>query len=274
MSVTRRRFMEGTVHAAMLSVLSRRAFGAGAATGANRYALKPVFQYLRTWKAPVLPYSQNGSMTLGYDMVDWMAPGGGGEARNSVVGRLTLSRRRSPDGIIDLSVEHSCGHDQWTADVTCRDDRWCTPVEWDFRSEPRAPHPQFQNLVASGLKGKNNGEAVDIIRTNGRTVSVPFSGSLMFPFAMLACPEKWDPAAAGNKTVTAVRDLYYLLPDQHFVADGQVSLAGGTSLSAFLQHGPGWVPANYVSGPTGLPLAMTGFLISYILTDAEAGGAA
>jgi hypothetical protein len=267
--------MEGTVHAAMLSIIGRRASGVpDADMPGNKYALNPAFQYLQTWTPPVALYSENEPLTLGYDMIDWMAPGGGGEAENKVIGRMKLSRRRTGAGNVFLNIDYTCGRDRWIADVTCRDDRWCTPVEWTFRSMPEAPHGQVQNLVTTAFKGVRGETALTLTWTSGRQATVPVSGPLMFPFAMLACPEKWSPAAAEKKPVTAVRDLYHLLPDQRFVADGRVPLADGTSLFTCLQHGPGWVPANYVSGPTGLPLAMTGFLISYILTDAAPGGAA
>lgn len=74
MMATRRRFMEGTLHAAMLSFLSNRVFAAQATS--DSYALNPAFQYLEQWQPPKASYASNKPMVLKYDMINWRGEGG------------------------------------------------------------------------------------------------------------------------------------------------------------------------------------------------------
>ncbi|QHI69826.1 hypothetical protein [Tichowtungia aerotolerans] len=269
MMATRRRFMEGTLHAAMLSVLGNRVFGAQAASGS--YALNPAFEYLKKWVAPTAPYTPDGPMVLKYDIINWMGEGG---PHNTVIGKLILSRLRREQGRVAFRVDCACGQDHWVSEVTCLDDVWNTPEEWTFTSKPLSPDTNCRNLVENRFKGIRKKTELELTWAGGRKKSIPFSGPILFPFALLASPEKWARSSAADQPMNALRELHYLMPDQRFIADGTVVLTDGSSLGSFLQYGPGGIPVNYVSGPTGLPLAMTGFLISYLLTDAEIGGAA
>lgn len=227
------------------------------------YALNPVRAWLQRY-VPPSGYDPLKDQTLEYTGLMVHPPRGKVQTNVFENGRLSMKRMAGPDGVryeIDQTLEDS----GLRGTMQCRAGGFRAPVQWEFTASPNGDS-RWTALSALTYRGTVDAKAGKVRLSTGKMGVTQDTKS---PATLL-----WNlldsPALQGIARERPY-DLFWegmtFRPGQTLTPDGFTVLPGSnTPVKTVMLHGPASMPLHFLVTEAGVPLGVTGFLCSWMLT--------
>ena len=236
------------------------------------YAVKPIRDHLRRFSPSGKPTQTSSQYTLVYDIIHWSwRAGKRGTFSNSVVGRVTISRKAAENQVAyEVSQRMRVGgvDNHLKANVICEANEWNSLREWTLRSYHSSPEGKPEPDSKLDEKGRCREGRIRIeSRKYGygfNTANPVVSQWTLLDFLLRKANQ------AFNVRFDLLQDLSLFKPDQLLVYDGPtpITLRDGKTitLQTYAQTGQGILPIHYLLDERGRPQLVTNSIISWALS--------
>jgi hypothetical protein len=232
------------------------------------YALNPARSWLQNYTPPT-GYAPGKSQTLTFESLSCRPMKDAGKKPSSnVINAGGLVLKRTVEKIrIRYDLEQTLEDSTIEGSFVCRPDAFRTPLEWELTAQPHyeREHRKLATLNYRGTVSKDGCHC----QAGPLDQAVPLNHPASLFWNLLDAGE-----ALQNLKQKQHFDLFWegltARPSQTLENDGYTVLPGSkTPVKTVMLHGPAMMPQHFLVTEEGVPLGVTGFLVSWMLTKVE-----
>lgn len=242
-----------------------------AATGPA--AVKPIRGHLSGFALGADGLASRESYALTYDIVHWTGVAARtGETNNSVVGTVSVARRKHSNGIeYEVSQRTNFGgmENVMEAQIACADDALNTIRSWQIRTYSRDPSKKIVSLSDMTEIGENADGKI-LVKDGEYNHSFIPANPVVSQWTILDFLMR-HATKTTSVTFDLLQDLSLFKKDQTLVFDGTVEITvkddQQVKLDTYSQTGEGILPIHYLLDKQNLPQLITNSIVSWALKD-------